>query len=76
MSSIIYCEKCHKKKRFGSYKESVKKINEVSKKEVNNLCTSSCGLGKKNFFVQINEDLIIEKDFDQMLKKIKEYDED
>ncbi len=75
MSNIIYCEKCHKKKRFGSYKDAIKKINEVSKKEVNNLCTSSCGLGKKNFFVQIDEELIIAKDFNQMLDKIKEHDE-
>ncbi len=75
MSKIIYCEKCHKKKRFGSYEDAIKNINKISDYEVVNMCTSSCGLGKKKFFVEIEDELIVANDFNELLKKIKEYDE-
>ncbi len=75
MSKIIYCKKCHKKKRFGSYEDAVKKISEVSDDEVVDKCTSACGLGKKQFFIEIEEELIVADDFKELLKLIKENDE-
>ncbi len=75
MSKITYCKKCHNKKRFGSYEDAVAKISEISNDEVVDKCTSSCGLGKKQFFVEIEEELIVAEDFKELLKLIKENNE-
>ncbi len=75
MSKIVYCKKCHKKKRFGSYESAIESISKISNYEVVDKCTSSCGLGKKQFFVEIDEELIVAKDFKELLKLIKEHDE-
>ncbi len=75
MSKVIYCKKCHTKKRVGSYEEAIKGIKKESGYEVVNMCTSSCGLGKKKFFIEIEDELLVANDFYELLKKIKEYDE-
>ncbi len=75
MSKIIYCKKCHKKKRFGSYEEAIEKIGKASKREVSDKCTSSCGLGKKSFFVEIEEELLVADSFENLLNEIEEYNE-
>lgn len=70
---INYCEKCHNKKRAGSYE---KFVNEIKKKNedihIENECQSTCGPGKNNFIAGIEDEIIIEKDQEKFVKEVNE----
>lgn len=73
MKEIIYCQKCHNKKRHSSYESALNSIESSNDKlKVIDACTSSCGLGKKNYFAELDDELIVASTFDALLKKIEE----
>ncbi len=72
-NEIIYCKKCHIKKREMSYENACKTLEQNSGYKVVDKCTSSCGLGKKNYFAEIDEDLLVGENFEELLKEIEEY---
>ncbi len=70
---IIYCQKCHQKKRFNSYEKAILNIESQTGYKVKDMCVSTCGLGKKQFFAQIDDDLITANTFESLIEQIKEY---
>lgn len=70
---IIYCQKCHNKKRGISYESATNEIASQFNNEyrVTNGCSSYCGPGAKEHFVEINGEIISASDFPGLLKKIK-----
>lgn len=72
MSKIIYCKKCHNKKRSSSYetaKETIEKNYPGA--EIVDMCMSTCGLGKKKFFIQIEEEVKTGQTLEEILKQDK-----
>lgn len=64
---IKYCKKCHLKKRIQSYDQTVKDIQEITGiQTIDQKCFSCCGLGKKNFIIDYDDELIIAKDYSKL----------
>ncbi len=66
---IIYCKKCHLKKRDMSYEKAVEAIkNAYPDYKVIDKCMSTCGLGKIQYFMEKDEEIIMAEVFEQLLE--------
>lgn len=70
---VIYCKKCHLKKRVESFEsvcEKMSKLDQVS--EVNDYCLSYCGPGRGKFFCAYDDELIVKDTLDELISEIGE----
>ncbi len=69
---IIYCMKCHQKRRFKAYEDVVKDIKDNTGAQiVESQCVSFCGPGGKNHFCVIDDQLVVDQDYQEFIKKLK-----
>ncbi len=67
---IIYCRKCHVKKRDMSYEKAVEAIRKIYPDyKVIDQCMSTCGLGKKQYFMEKEDEIIMADSFEQLLEE-------
>lgn len=71
---IIYCQKCHNKKRGMNYQVASQEIAEVfgDKAQVVDGCSSFCGPGAKVHFIEVDGEIIDGEDFPTLIKNIKQ----
>ncbi len=70
---VIYCLRCHNKKRGLDYEKAKSQIAEklnISVNDVNDGCPSFCGPGAINNFVEVDGELIVASTFDELLEKL------
>ncbi len=73
---IIYCQKCHNKKRGNSYENAKSQIAEalnIDFAQIEDGCSCFCGPGAKNHFVEIDGEVVFDLDFEQFIKKLEQY---
>lgn len=73
---VIYCLKCHNKKRGLSYENAKLQIAEVLDIDILDIsdgCPSFCGPGATNHFVEVDGELIYDLSFDGLITKLREY---
>lgn len=72
---VIYCLKCHNKKRGLSYdgaKSQIAEVLGIDFDEIENGCPSFCGPGANHHFVEIDGELIFDEKFEGLIEKLKE----
>lgn len=72
---IIYCQKCHNKKRVVNYQKAkieIAKALNVDVEIIEDGCPSFCGPGANNHFVEIDGELIYDPTFEGLISKLKE----
>lgn len=71
---VIYCKKCHERKRIKKYESAIEEIKtNLGVEEVDNVCMSYCGPGKKEHFIVIDDEIIANDTYDGLIEDIKEY---
>lgn len=73
---VIYCLKCHNKKRGLDYRKAKVAIAEalaIDECEIEDGCPSFCGPGSTNHFVEVDGELVYDLSFDGLLTKLKEF---
>ena len=70
---IVYCEKCHLRKKSIDFKKAKEKIEEISEKKVQDNCISFCGPNKDKYIIEIEDDIFQAETFEELIQKIKEY---
>ncbi len=71
---VIYCTRCHNKKRGLSYdnaKAEIAQALNINIEDVIDGCPSFCGPGATHHFAEVDGELIYDLAFDEMLTKLK-----
>lgn len=73
---VIYCLKCHNKKRglnYDSAKSQIAEVLGIDLLDIEDGCPSFCGPGAKKHFCEVDGELFFDDTFDGMIAKLKEY---
>ncbi len=73
---VIYCQKCHNKKRGLNYDNARSQIAEmldIDFDEVEDGCTSFCGPGTKMHFVEVDSEMLYAETFEGLLEQLKDF---
>lgn len=73
---VIYCLRCHNKKRglnYDSAKMQIAEVLGIDSEDVEDGCPSFCGPGAANHFVEVDGELVYDLSFDGLLSKLKEF---
>lgn len=73
---VIYCLKCHNKKRglnFDSAKSQIAEALEIDIEDVFDGCPSFCGPGSTHHFAEVDGELVYDLSFDGLITKLKEF---
>ncbi len=72
---VIYCKKCHERKRLGNFEDTLRKINNLENvSSVRGDCISYCGPGKKEFFSLVDDELVSGTTLEDLINNIKEFE--
>lgn len=70
---VIYCEKCHNRKKNKSIESVTDDLKEVTGCDnVIKACMSYCGPGSKNHIVMIDDDVYEDPTYNGLISKLKE----
>ncbi|WOO87308.1 hypothetical protein RZE82_09350 [Mollicutes bacterium LVI A0039] len=73
---VIYCLKCHNKKRGLSYDNAKSQIADalnISVLEIEDGCPSFCGPGANHHFAEVDGEMVYDLSFDGLITKLKEF---
>ncbi len=74
MMDVIYCKKCHDRKRIKSYESVVDEIKATTGCEyVDDVCMSYCGPGAKEHFVVVDDEIIATDSYEELIKELKNF---
>ncbi len=69
---VIYCKKCHDRKRVKNYDAATAEIQAVTGAEyVDDLCVSYCGPGAKNHFAVVDDEIIGADTYEELIEELK-----
>lgn len=73
---VIYCLKCHNKKRGLSYdgaKSQIAEVLNIDFDEIEDGCPSFCGPGASQHFAEVDGELVFDTTFEGFIEKLKEF---
>ncbi len=69
---VVYCKKCHDRKRVKQYEAATEEIMSVTGAEyVDDLCVSYCGPGAKEHFAMVDDEIIEANSYDELIEELK-----
>lgn len=72
---VIYCMKCHNKKRGLNYENAKEQIAEALSIETDQIadgCPSFCGPGATHHFTEVDGEITFDQTFEGLLDKLRE----
>ncbi len=70
---VIYCKKCHIRKRGIDYNKAADEIKEIlGADSVDDICVSYCGPGAKEYFAVVEDELVTADTYEELLTTLKE----
>lgn len=73
---VIYCKKCHERKRVKKYEAACDEIQQITgAKNIDDYCVSYCGPGAKEHFAVIDDEIIEANSYDDLIKELKKYND-
>lgn len=70
--TIYYCSKCHEKKKTISYEKAKEILEEGEDFLVEDRCISTCGLAKKKFCAEIDDEVITADTLKKLIENMGE----
>ncbi len=69
---IVYCKKCHDRKRVKNYEAATAEIMAITGSGyVDDLCMSYCGPGAKEHFAVVDDEIIEADSYEQLIEELK-----